>query len=207
MCDTSKEETLKCRHKDAWELLPLEWFGLFFTLVWILACNMAGMGGGGTMVPLIRVLFSFNVPNAIALSNITVFISGLQRYLFDFKKKHPLKKNLHLEASGTLLEYNIAILIMPMGIVGAAVGSIVGLVLPEPILIGVMTVVLSFIAVNMAIMLKNKCKEERNSKITNEMQTKKNNEMNTQIEMNANLASKDQSIPIDEGKQSNEERV
>jgi hypothetical protein len=32
-------------------------------------------------------------------------------------------------------------------------------------------------------------------------------EMNTQIEMNANLASKDQSISIDEGKQSNEERV
>lgn len=55
---------------------------------------MAGMGGGGTMVPLIRVFFNFDVPNAIALSNITVFTSGLQRYLFDFLKKHPLKKNL-----------------------------------------------------------------------------------------------------------------
>jgi len=54
---------------------------------------VSGTGGGGTMVPIVRVFFNFNVPNAIALSNITVFVSGLQRYLFDFNKKHPLKKN------------------------------------------------------------------------------------------------------------------
>lgn len=71
-----------------------------------------------------------------------------------------------------------------MGIVGAAVGSIVGLVLPEPILIGVMTVVLTFIAINMAIMLKNKCKDEKAAKTATES-SKKEIVMNTKIEMSS----------------------
>jgi len=94
------------------------------------------------MVPILRMIFNFEATQAIYLSNITVFVSGLIRYLFDFKKKHPLKKDLDGKPCGTLLEYAIAIVIMPMGVVGSAVGSVVSLLLPEPIIIGVLTIVL-----------------------------------------------------------------
>jgi uncharacterized membrane protein YfcA len=162
--ENCNSETLKCEHKDAWKFLGLEWFGLFFTIVWIIGCNAAGMGGGGTMVPIIRMLFNFPANQAIYLSNITVFISGLLRYLFDFKKRHPLKKDLKGNSCGTLLEYSIAIIIMPMGVVGSACGSIVSLILPEPLIIGVLTFVLVFITISTSFKLKGMIKAESEAK-------------------------------------------
>lgn len=92
---------------------------------------------------------------------------------------------------------------MPMGIVGAAVGAIVGLVLPEPILVGVMTVVLTYISINMAIMLKNKCKAEKAAQITTAPE-KKEVEMNTRIEARSEIVpsnSNDMSADEDVNKQ------
>ena len=45
------------------------------------ACNVAGMGGGGTFVPLATLLFGFSIMDAIAFSNATIFASGLARWL------------------------------------------------------------------------------------------------------------------------------
>jgi uncharacterized membrane protein YfcA len=105
------------------------------------------MGGGGTMVPLNRMFFNFNVAQSIAISNATVAVSGFIGYVFNLRKKHPLKKDLDGNPSGTLLDYSIGIVILPMGAVGSAFGAIVGLILPEPIIIAVLTVVLSYIFV------------------------------------------------------------
>lgn len=43
------------------------------------------------------------------------------------------------------MDYSIAIVILPMGAVGAACGAIVGLILPEPIIIVVLTLMLIYI--------------------------------------------------------------
>ena len=107
---------------------------------------MGGLGGAGTLVPILRLIFNFDVKDAIALSNITIFVSGFIRWVWDGPKRHPLKKDKDGKASGTLLEYNVAVLILPMGVVGSALGSIISLILPEPVLIVVMTVVLAGIA-------------------------------------------------------------
>lgn len=108
------------------------------------------MGGGGTMVPLLRMIFNFTVAQSIAISNATVAVSGFIAYVFNIRKKHPLKKDLEGNPSGTLMDYNIGIVVLPMGAVGAAIGAIVGLILPEPIIIGVLTVILSYIFVQTA---------------------------------------------------------
>jgi uncharacterized membrane protein YfcA len=141
-------------HKDSWPLNGQEWFGVFFTALWILGCNCAGMGGGGTMVPLLRMIFNFTVAQSIAISNTTVAVSGFIGYVFNFKKRHPLKKDLDGNPSGTLMDYSIGIVILPMGAVGAAIGAIVGLILPEPIIIVVLTLILSYIFVQTALKLR-----------------------------------------------------
>jgi len=109
------------------------------------------MGGGGTMVPLLRLIFNFTAPQSIGLSNATIAVSGFIGYVFNWRKKHPLKKDLDGKPAGTLLDYSIGIVILPMGAVGAACGAIVGLILPEPIIIGVLTVILIYIFVQMVI--------------------------------------------------------
>jgi uncharacterized membrane protein YfcA len=106
---------------------------------------MAGMGGGGTMVPLLRMIFNFTAVQSIVLSNATIAVSGFIGYVFNINKKHPLKKDLDGKPSGTLMDYSIGIVIMPMGAVGAACGAIVSLILPEPIIITVLTLMLVYI--------------------------------------------------------------
>lgn len=114
------------------------------------------------MVPLIRLLYGFDIKQAIAISNATVFISGLIRFIFDFRKKSPTKKDpITNQPTGTMTDYNFAILMMPMGSVGAAVGAIVSLVMPEPITIGIMTAVLIAITIYTIVQVTKMCREER----------------------------------------------
>lgn len=116
------------------------------------------------MVPIARLLFNFNATDAISLSNITIAASGLIGYLFNFRKRHPLKKDLDGKPSGTLMEYSIAIVLLPMGVVGATCGSIISYLLPEPILIGVLTATLVYIFITTALKLKRMCKAENEAK-------------------------------------------
>mmetsp|Transcript_55672 Transcript_55672/g.76596 ORF Transcript_55672/g.76596 Transcript_55672/m.76596 type:complete len:109 (-) Transcript_55672:1063-1389(-) len=77
-----------------------------------------------------------------------VTVTGLIRYFYDGSKRHPLKKDLEGKPTGTLLEYNIAVVLLPMGIIGAAIGSVVSLLIPMPISLGVFTLTLCIMCVS-----------------------------------------------------------
>ena len=134
-----------CLHKDSTPMLPSEYVGMFILLINMVCCNAAGMGGGGTVIPLAMLLFGFNPTDALTLSNLTIGVSGVVRYFYDLKKRHPLKKDFEGKPAGTLLEYNIAILLMPMQIVGAAIGAVISYMIPGPLLLGVNSCCLVFI--------------------------------------------------------------
>jgi uncharacterized membrane protein YfcA len=68
-------------------------------------------------------------------------------YLLNFRKKHPLKVDLDNKPCGLLIEYNLAIVMLPMGVIGSAIGAIIPAVLPEPILIAVLTLTLVYVTV------------------------------------------------------------
>jgi uncharacterized membrane protein YfcA len=63
------------------------------TGVWLFLANCAGIGGGGTLVPIIRLLFNFVLADAIALSNATIAVAATMRYIYNFRKTHPLKSD------------------------------------------------------------------------------------------------------------------
>ena len=144
-CARRDNEKLICVHKDSWPLKPIEWFGFFFTALWLCGSFMAGMSGGGTLVPLMRLIFGFGIADAIVLSNLSLATVAIECFFLNFKKKHPVKKDLNGNPSGLLIEYNLAILMLPMGVIGSALGALVPKFLPEPILIGVLTVCLAYV--------------------------------------------------------------
>jgi uncharacterized membrane protein YfcA len=134
-------------HKDSWPLLPLEWAGVFTIFIWIVGCLSGGSSGGGTLIFFLRVMFQFTAGNAIAISNTSIATGAIVSYILNFKKKHPFKKDTDGKPAGLLLDYNIAIIMMPMGIVGSAIGAIVPIVLPEPLIIAGLTISLAYVAV------------------------------------------------------------
>ena len=89
---------------------------------------MGGVGGGGIVVPLAMVFFRFDAKSAVALSNFSIFLSSLVRYLLFIKEKHPLK-----DGTGLMLDYNVSIICLPLIIAGVSIGIIVNIVMPAVI--------------------------------------------------------------------------
>jgi len=71
------------------------------------------------------IFFKFDAKNAVALSNFSIFLSSLMRWLIFLKDKHPLKKG-----KGLMLDYNVAIICLPLIIAGVSIGVIVHIIMP-----------------------------------------------------------------------------
>lgn len=145
-CSKKEDEPqATCKHKDLWPLEPFEWFATIFISFWLAACNAGGIGGGSTLVPLIKILFRFSNVYAIGISNSMVTVTGVMRFIIDAPKRHPLKKDLDNKPTGTLMEYNIAIVLLPMGVIGAVIGSIISLLIPMVLNIMIFSLTLAFL--------------------------------------------------------------
>ena len=71
----------KCMHKSILPLLPNEIAGFFVTVAALLFANAGGLGGGGIMIPVLMVFFGFDIRSAIGISNATIFVSAVCRYV------------------------------------------------------------------------------------------------------------------------------
>lgn len=78
-------------HKDVSSFLPIEVFGCLITILVICYANCGGIGGGGIMIPITIFFFGFDIKAAIALSNATVAVASICRYVINLNKPHPLK--------------------------------------------------------------------------------------------------------------------
>ena len=103
---------------------------------------MGGVGGGGIVVPLAMVFFRFDAKSAVALSNFSIFLSSLVRYLLFIKEKHPLK-----DGTGLMLDYNVSIICLPLIIAGVSIGVIVNIAMPGVIVCLVYVVVVGVLGV------------------------------------------------------------
>ena len=144
VCD---QESLHCKHKKLWPLEPIEWFGMFFTSFWIILSQCAGHSGGGTLVPLYRLIFSFDVKNAIRISNLTCVTTAFVSFLTNLPRRHPTKKDTKGNSTGVMLDYSLVIILCPMGVVGSVIGTIIAEICPEPVVIFAMTLGLLLLAV------------------------------------------------------------
>ena len=99
-------------------------FALFYT-------SLAGMSGGGLVVPVCIGFMRFDARNAIALSNFSIFVGSAIRFLTFSGEAHP-KKN----GKGLLVDHNLAILTLPLIIMRVSVGILANITVPAVIILG-----------------------------------------------------------------------
>jgi uncharacterized membrane protein YfcA len=90
-----------------------EFWGLIVVFIALWLANMGGVGGGGIVMPISIIFFRFDPKNAIALSNFSIFLSSIIRFLLNAHKPHPLKKG-----KGLIVDHNLSVLMLPMIISG-----------------------------------------------------------------------------------------
>jgi uncharacterized membrane protein YfcA len=115
-----------CAQKPLFPMLPLDFWGMMVTIGLLWVANMGGIGGGGLMVPACMSFFKFDVKGAIAISNLSVFVSSGIRYLINWNKPHPIKG-----ADGIMVEYNLSCLMLPAIISGVSIGVLINILVPE----------------------------------------------------------------------------
>ena len=103
----------------------MEWFGVFLIGFWLFGVCSAGTTGGGTLIIVLRAVFGFDLSAAIPLSNVSLVASGAVVYLYNFNKPHPIKKDTDGKPCGTMQDYNMILIMYPMGIIGSAIGTII----------------------------------------------------------------------------------
>ena len=109
-----------CTHKDLF--LPYfyarEIIGTLILMVIMALSTMAGIGGGGIVILLIKEFMVFQLKRAISLSQFSIFACSVTRFILNFSQKHPEKK------ASVSLDYGLATIMMPTVICGSFIGAI-----------------------------------------------------------------------------------
>lgn len=144
-CDTpfytcNKKDAI-CEHKNAFPAEPIEWVGFVMMGLLIGFANAGGIGGGALLMPIIIIFFGADVADGTPISNFCIFISAVIRFLMNFKQMHPERPKL-------MQNYDIAVIFMPLVMVGSSIGVILNTVLPTLISTILLVVVVSYMLFN-----------------------------------------------------------
>lgn len=145
-----------CRHKPFWPLYTSEWFGLAMVALALFISCVGGMGGGGIVIPIAIFFFNFDTKSAIGISNASICVSSIVRYLYNFNASHPDKNG-----KGIIVDYNIASLMLPGIVMGASFGVIVNQILPEIIIVICLSLLLILLTFVTCLKLSHIIKHER----------------------------------------------
>lgn len=77
-----------------------------------------GIGGGGILVPMYMLVLHFSPKHAVPLSNITIFGGAITNSILNMKKRHPI-------ADRPLVDWDLILVMEPLTIGGALVGSFI----------------------------------------------------------------------------------
>ena len=140
-CGLDLEEAV-CVHKDVAPFLPMEIVGCVVTMLVLFFTNCGGTGGGGIMIPVAIFFFGFHMKAAIGLSNATVAVAAICRYVLNLRRSHPLKYG-----NGVIIDYNVASIMLPAIVLGVIAGGIINQVFPDYVLGGVLLVLLGVLII------------------------------------------------------------
>mmetsp|Transcript_32873 Transcript_32873/g.23759 ORF Transcript_32873/g.23759 Transcript_32873/m.23759 type:complete len:146 (-) Transcript_32873:929-1366(-) len=127
-------------------MLFMEFLGCFAMIAILVISNSGGLGGGGSQIPILLIFFKFTAVKAIAISNISIFTSAVMRYLMNFNQPHPSKNG-----RGVLVDYNIAVIMMPLVVSSSALGAIINNIIPESVVIIGLTIVIFGLAISTSL--------------------------------------------------------
>jgi len=124
-------------HKDLFPLDSTDYIGFICATLGLILASGGGIGGGGMLVPIYVLVMGFTPKHAIPLSNITVFGGSISNFILNRVKRHP-------EANRPLMDMDLILVMQPMTIAGALLGSFANKLLPEIILTICLVVLLTY---------------------------------------------------------------
>ena len=120
----------------------MEWTGIFLLMVLLALSNIGGIGGGGIIIPIAISMFGMATREAIALSNSTIMLGSIARYLlFSAHEKHPEKEIVNK----TMIDHSLTTIMVPMVLVGSYVGVLLNVLIPEVALAIFLTLLLFYL--------------------------------------------------------------
>lgn len=126
-----------CSHKP---LLTPHYLEIIGTIVLALLGTLAssvGIGGGAFIVSIMVLFFQFSTKEAISLSNGLMFTNGAIAYFMLLFKKHPSIEHR------TLIDYNLAIIMLPPMMIGSLIGSILAGIVPSTFQLGLLSLLIT----------------------------------------------------------------
>ena len=127
-------------HHDS--LFPLEasdYLGFALCLLGLMLAAGGGIGGGGILIPIYILVMDFSPKHAIPLSNVTVLGGAVANILLYARQRHPL-------ADRPLIDWYLILVMEPVTIGGAVVGSLINSFLNETTIVILLIMLLSFTA-------------------------------------------------------------
>jgi uncharacterized membrane protein YfcA len=131
-----------CDHKKVFPPIWIEYLGLVALTILMALSTAAGIGGGGIIIPFCMIFFGFDTKSAIALSGCTIVIASFTRFVYNFKQKHPEKKE------NCVVDYGLAGVMLPTVLIGSMLGVFFNIIFPDPVIIGILTLLLVYLAFN-----------------------------------------------------------
>eukprot|EP01016_Furgasonia_blochmanni_P002445 TRINITY_DN10956_c0_g5_i1.p1 TRINITY_DN10956_c0_g5~~TRINITY_DN10956_c0_g5_i1.p1 ORF type:complete len:482 (+),score=94.13 TRINITY_DN10956_c0_g5_i1:118-1563(+) len=116
--------TAHCKHKNVFPLTNIELLGSGVVLFVSGLANAGGLGGGALMIPILLLIFNFDSQQAIIISYTIVFGGSIGNVIVSLSKRDPMT-NL------PYINYDIALLCLPMLLMGTIVGVWLSRVIPE----------------------------------------------------------------------------
>jgi len=151
VCDIAKGT---CHHKDVYPFLVSEVVGIIVLPILLGLANISGIGGGGLVIPLAMGCFGFSTTQSVAISNSTVLLGAVLRFFgFSVKQKHP-------HADKTVIDYNLASIMLPAVFLGGFSGLFLQIILPQAVVTILLTMVLLYLFCTTAKKTSALCRKE-----------------------------------------------
>jgi len=124
---------------------PVDWdqkdiVGFCLAAFFIMVAAGGGIGGGGVLVPTYILFLKFHPKYAIPLSNCTILGSSISNLALNAFKRHP-------QADRPLIDWDIMLMMEPLTIFGALIGTFINVVSPPWLITILLVIVLVLTAI------------------------------------------------------------
>ena len=91
---------------------------------------------------MLEAFFKFNTKPAVAVSSFSILVCTTMRFFYNFKTKHPVKKQMNV------LDYSLATIMMPTTLAGSQIGGYILKSFPSLIIQVLLTFLLAYLSFN-----------------------------------------------------------
>ncbi|KAL6844604.1 hypothetical protein ACP4OV_025263 [Aristida adscensionis] len=114
-------------YQHVWPPMEFGWQVVLGTLVGSFGAafgSVGGVGGGGFFVPMLRLIIGFDPKSSVAISKCMIMGASVSTVYYNLNLKHPT-------LDMPMIDYDLAVLIQPMLMLGISIGVIFNVIFPD----------------------------------------------------------------------------